>query len=158
MGFILRWAISERTRDRNSSAVREGGVGAWVFFFTTWISWVTGRDEVIAYFAGAGKVVAAWWIDISLRLRRGLLLTLADRGSKLLQVMATLTTSDERREELMQRPFLFIEEVAEVLMTSRSTIDRKIKRRVFPLRELPKIDRRARYAGSDVRRLLKEDR
>lgn len=48
----------------------------------------------------------------------------------------------------------FLEDLARILRTSRRTIDRMRSARVFPIRELPSIDKRPRWSGDDVRRYL----
>jgi hypothetical protein len=48
----------------------------------------------------------------------------------------------------------FVQDVARILRISRTTIDRLRRHRAFPIRELPSIDKRPRWAGDDVRRYL----
>jgi len=49
---------------------------------------------------------------------------------------------------------LFIEDVARVLRTSRSTIERRRRSGTFPIPELPAIDERPRWSRQAVERYL----
>jgi predicted DNA-binding transcriptional regulator AlpA len=49
---------------------------------------------------------------------------------------------------------LFIEDVAHVLRTSRSTIERRRRSGTFPIPELPSIDGRPRWSRQAVERYL----
>jgi hypothetical protein len=49
---------------------------------------------------------------------------------------------------------LFIEDVARVLRTSRSTIERRRRAGTFPIPELPSIDERPRWSRQAVERYL----
>jgi hypothetical protein len=49
---------------------------------------------------------------------------------------------------------LFIEDVARVLRTSRSTIERRRRAGSFPIPELPSIDERPRWSRQAVERFL----
>jgi hypothetical protein len=49
---------------------------------------------------------------------------------------------------------LFIEDVARVLRTSRSTIERRRRSGTFPIPELPAIDERPRWSRRAVERYL----
>ena len=49
---------------------------------------------------------------------------------------------------------LFIEDVAHVLRTSRSTIERRRRSGTFPIPELPAIDERPRWSRQAVERYL----
>jgi hypothetical protein len=49
---------------------------------------------------------------------------------------------------------LFVEDVAKLLRTSRTTIERRRKDRSFPIPELPAIDKRARWARRSVEEYL----
>lgn len=48
----------------------------------------------------------------------------------------------------------FVTDLARILRTSRATIDRLRRHNCFPIRELPSIDKRPRWAGADVQRYL----
>lgn len=47
-----------------------------------------------------------------------------------------------------------VDDLARILQTSRATIDRRRKSGVFPIPELPAIDKRPRWSGAAVRRFL----
>lgn len=49
---------------------------------------------------------------------------------------------------------LFIEDVARILRTSRSTIERRRRAGTFPIPELPSIDERPRWSRSAVEAYL----
>ena len=49
---------------------------------------------------------------------------------------------------------LFIEDVAQILRTSRSTIERRRRAGSFPIPELPSIDGRPRWSRQAVERYL----
>ena len=49
---------------------------------------------------------------------------------------------------------MFIEDVARVLRTSRSTIERRRRSGTFPIPELPAIDERPRWSRQSVERYL----
>jgi hypothetical protein len=49
---------------------------------------------------------------------------------------------------------LFIEDVARILRTSRSTIERRRRMGTFPIPELPSIDERPRWSRQAVERYL----
>jgi hypothetical protein len=49
---------------------------------------------------------------------------------------------------------LFIEDVARILRTSRSTIERRRRSGTFPIPELPAIDERPRWSRQAVERYL----
>ena len=49
---------------------------------------------------------------------------------------------------------LFIDDVAQVLRTSRSTIERRRRAGSFPIPELPSIDERPRWSRQAVERYL----
>ena len=49
---------------------------------------------------------------------------------------------------------LFIEDVARILRTSRSTIERRRRAGTFPIPELPSIDERPRWSRQAVERYL----
>jgi hypothetical protein len=51
----------------------------------------------------------------------------------------------------------FIADLVVALRTSRTTIERLRRYRRFPIRELPSLDKRPRWAGEDVRRYLSGD-
>lgn len=48
----------------------------------------------------------------------------------------------------------FLDDLARILRTSRRTIEKMRRARVFPIRELPSLDRRPRWSGEDVRKYL----
>jgi hypothetical protein len=52
----------------------------------------------------------------------------------------------------------FIDDLSRVLRISARTIRRARERRTFPIRELPSLDKRPRWAGEDVRRYLQGQR
>ncbi len=49
---------------------------------------------------------------------------------------------------------LTIDELASVLLSSETTIKRRLRAGTFPIRHLPGIDSRKRWSRSDVRRYL----
>ena len=54
----------------------------------------------------------------------------------------------------MRPDVMFIEDVARVLRTSRSTIERRRRSGTFPIPELPSIDERPRWSRQAVERYL----
>lgn len=48
----------------------------------------------------------------------------------------------------------FLDDVARILRTSRRTIEKLRRARMFPIPELPSIDKRPRWSGEDVRRFV----
>jgi hypothetical protein len=48
----------------------------------------------------------------------------------------------------------FIDDLARILRTSRRTIEKLRRHRAFPIREIPAIDKRPRWAGADVEKFL----
>lgn len=48
----------------------------------------------------------------------------------------------------------FLDDLVRILRTSRRTIERMRRAGVFPIRELPSLDKRPRFAGEEVRRFL----
>lgn len=55
----------------------------------------------------------------------------------------------------MEAKVLFVEEVAQQLRCSRRTIERRLKAGTFPIKPLPSIDKRLRWAESDVQRFMR---
>lgn len=53
---------------------------------------------------------------------------------------------------------LFIDDVAKVLRTSRSTIERRRRNGTFPVPELPRFDGRPRWSRQSVERFLNSTR
>lgn len=51
---------------------------------------------------------------------------------------------------------LFLEDVADILRMSRSTIERRRRNGTFPIPELPSIDRRPRWSRTEVERFVEE--
>ena len=66
----------------------------------------------------------------------------------------------ERCEPTLSNPIgpvadvLFIEDLAQILRTSRSTIERRRRSATFPIPELPAIDERPRWSRQAVERYL----
>lgn len=61
--------------------------------------------------------------------------------------------------ELDRRPdVLFLEEVAEMLRVSRSTIERRRRDGTFPVAELPSFDRRPRWSRRAIEQFLDSGR
>jgi predicted DNA-binding transcriptional regulator AlpA len=58
-------------------------------------------------------------------------------------------TEGERKSEV-----LFLEDVAEMLRVSRSTIERRRREGTFPVPELPSLDRRPRWSRRSVEQYL----
>lgn len=48
----------------------------------------------------------------------------------------------------------FIDEVCAFLRTSRRTVEKMRRARVFPIPELPSIDKRPRWSGADILRFI----
>jgi len=66
-----------------------------------------------------------------------------------------ITVENESRPVLaLTRDVLFIEDVARVLRTSRSTIERRRRTGSFPVPELPRLDGRPRWSRQAVERFL----
>lgn len=55
-------------------------------------------------------------------------------------------------------PVCLLDDLARVLKTSRRTIERRRKSGVFPIRELPSIDKRPRWSRDDVLKFLANQR
>jgi len=64
------------------------------------------------------------------------------------------TVDDGRSPLVLRSSVLFIEDVAQVLRTSRSTIERRRRGGTFPIPELPGIDGRPRWSWQAVERYL----
>jgi hypothetical protein len=56
---------------------------------------------------------------------------------------------------LLQKPILYIEELAAVLRCSRDSIERRLRRHTFPIKPLPRLDARQRWSTADVRAFLR---
>jgi hypothetical protein len=63
-------------------------------------------------------------------------------------------TDDSRRDPALTLDVFFIEDVARVLRTSRSTIERRRRNGSFPVPELPRLDGRPRWSRQAVERFL----
>lgn len=48
----------------------------------------------------------------------------------------------------------FLDDVARALRMSRRTLEKRRRAGVFPIRELPRLDKRPRWSGADVREFL----
>ena len=66
-----------------------------------------------------------------------------------------MTPADvERKTPAFNAAVLFIDDVARLLRTSRSTIERRRRAGTFPIPELPGIDGRPRWSGQALERYL----
>jgi hypothetical protein len=70
----------------------------------------------------------------------------------------TFTSRRERLEDKksggLTHDVLFMDDLADVLRTSRSTIERRRRAGTFPIPELPSIDERPRWSRQAVERYL----
>jgi hypothetical protein len=77
-----------------------------------------------------------------------------DSAATLLSLNQPCTLTQRRPEAWCNSDVLFIDDVARMMRTSRSTIERRRRRGSFPIPELPAVDNRPRWSRQAVERYL----